>query len=76
MLLRRGVSVVGEAAWNSLSRTTREGYDDTNERWADERKDDEAARRRVIAIGSASSGRWEVRTSLWRYLAATALSSQ
>jgi hypothetical protein len=35
------------------------------------------ARRRVIAIGRrVEGGRWEVRTSLWRYLAATALSSQ
>ena len=34
-------------------------------------------RRRVIAIGRRVEGvRWEVRTSLWRYLAATALSSQ
>jgi hypothetical protein len=34
-------------------------------------------RRRVIAIGRrVEGGRWEVRTSLWRYLAATALSSQ
>ena len=33
--------------------------------------------RRVIAIGRrVEGGRWEVRTSLWRYLAATALSSQ
>jgi hypothetical protein len=34
-------------------------------------------RRRVIAIGRrVEGGRWEVRTSLWRYLAATALSQQ
>jgi hypothetical protein len=33
-------------------------------------------RRRVIAIGKRVEGRWQVRTSLWRYLAATALSSQ
>lgn len=34
-------------------------------------------RRRVIAIGRrVEGGRWEVRTSLWRYLAATALSAQ
>jgi hypothetical protein len=34
-------------------------------------------RRRVIAVGRrVEGGRWEVRTSLWRYLAATALSSQ
>ena len=33
-------------------------------------------RRRVIAIGKRVGGRWQVRTSLWRYLAATALSSQ
>ena len=37
----------------------------------------EQPRRRVIAIGRrVEGGRWEVRTSLWRYLAATALSSQ
>jgi hypothetical protein len=33
-------------------------------------------RRRVIAIGKRVEGRWQVRTSLWRYLAATALSAQ
>ncbi len=33
-------------------------------------------RRRVIAIGKRVNGRWLVRTSLWRYLAATALSTQ
>jgi len=33
-------------------------------------------RRRVIAIGKRVDGRWQVRTSLWRYLATTALSSQ
>jgi hypothetical protein len=32
--------------------------------------------RRVIAIGKRVDGRWQVRTSLWRYLASTALSSQ
>ena len=32
--------------------------------------------RRVIAIGKRVDGRWQVRTSLWRYLAATALSAQ
>ena len=31
--------------------------------------------RRVIAVGKRQDGRWQVRTSLWRYLAATALSS-
>jgi len=35
-----------------------------------------ATRRRVIAIGKKVDGRWQVRTSLWRYLAATALSAQ
>jgi hypothetical protein len=35
-----------------------------------------APRRRVIAIGKRVNGRWQVRTSLWRYLAATALSAQ
>jgi hypothetical protein len=33
-------------------------------------------RRRVIAIGKRVEGRWQVRTSLWRYLATTALSAQ
>jgi len=33
-------------------------------------------RRRVIAIGKRVNGRWQVRTSLWRYLATTALSAQ
>ena len=36
----------------------------------------EAPRRRVIAIGKRVDGRWQVRTSLWRYLAQTALSAQ
>ena len=31
-------------------------------------------RRRVIAIGKREHGRWKVRTSLWRYLASTAIS--
>jgi hypothetical protein len=31
-------------------------------------------RRRVIAIGKRVDGRWQVRTSLWRYLCATAIS--
>ncbi len=33
-------------------------------------------RRRVIAVGKRADGRWQVRTSLWRYLATTALSQQ
>lgn len=33
-------------------------------------------RRKVIAIGKRVDGRWQVRTSLWRYVAATALSPQ
>jgi hypothetical protein len=33
-------------------------------------------RRRVIAVGKRVEGRWQVRTSLWRYLASTALSAQ
>ncbi len=33
-------------------------------------------RRRLIAVGKRVEGRWQVRTSLWRYLAATALSAQ
>ena len=32
-------------------------------------------RRRVIAVGKRVNGRWQVRTSHWRYLAATALST-
>jgi hypothetical protein len=35
-----------------------------------------APSRRVVAIGKRVNGRWQVRTSLWRYLAATALSTQ
>jgi hypothetical protein len=35
-----------------------------------------APRRRVIAVGKRVDGRWQVRTSLWRYLATTALSAQ
>jgi hypothetical protein len=31
-------------------------------------------RRRVIAVGKRVGGRWQVRTSLWRYLCATAIS--
>lgn len=31
-------------------------------------------RRRIIAVGKKQNGRWQVRTSLWRYLAATAIS--
>lgn len=33
-------------------------------------------KKRVIAIGKRTNGKWQVRTSLWRYLAATALSNQ
>jgi hypothetical protein len=36
----------------------------------------EPPRRRVIAVGKRVDGRWQVRTSLWRYLASTALSAQ
>jgi hypothetical protein len=35
----------------------------------------QSPRRRVIAIGRRVGGRWQVRTSLWRYLCATALSN-
>jgi hypothetical protein len=31
-------------------------------------------RRRVMAVGKRENGRWKVRTSLWRYLLATAIS--
>jgi hypothetical protein len=34
----------------------------------------ETPRRRVIVVGKRQNGRWTVRMSLWRYLAATALS--
>ncbi len=33
-------------------------------------------RRRMIVVGKRTGGRWQVRTSRWRYLCATALSSQ
>jgi hypothetical protein len=33
-------------------------------------------KKRLIAIGKRTNGKWQVRTSLWRYLAATALSNQ
>lgn len=35
-----------------------------------------APKKRVIAVGKKVNGRWKVRTSLWRYLASTALSVQ
>jgi hypothetical protein len=35
-----------------------------------------APKKRVIAVGKKVNGRWKVRTSLWRYLAATTLSNQ
>ena len=31
-------------------------------------------KRRMIAVGKKQNGRWQVRTSLWRYLASTAIS--
>lgn len=33
-----------------------------------------ARRRRVIVVGKRQDGRWKIRMSLWRYLAATAIS--
>jgi hypothetical protein len=33
-----------------------------------------APRRRLIAAGKRVDGKWQVRTSLWRYLCATAIS--
>jgi hypothetical protein len=33
-----------------------------------------APRRRLIAVGKRVEGKWQVRTSLWRYLCATAIS--
>ena len=38
-------------------------------------KKETTPRRRVIAIGRRVAGRWQVRTSLWRYLCATAISN-
>ena len=35
---------------------------------------DERSVRRMIAVGKKQNGRWQVRTSLWRYLASTAIS--
>jgi hypothetical protein len=32
------------------------------------------SRRRVIVVGTRRTGRWRVRMSLWRYLAASAIS--
>lgn len=32
------------------------------------------AKRRLIATGKRENGRWQVRTSLWRYLASTVIS--
>ena len=43
---------------------------------ANQRPKTPTPRRRVIAIGKRVDGRWQVRTSLWRYLATTALSQQ
>jgi hypothetical protein len=40
-----------------------------------EQKTQAAPRRRVIAVGKRVAGRWQVRTSLWRYLCATAVSN-
>jgi hypothetical protein len=39
-------------------------------------KESAPRRQRVIAIGKRVDGRWQVRTSLWRYLVATTLSAQ
>jgi len=35
---------------------------------------DTTPRKRLIVVGKKVDGRWQVRTSLWRYVAATALS--
>ena len=40
------------------------------------RREKTPPRRRVVAVGKRVDGRWQVRTSLWRYLAPTALSQQ
>jgi len=56
-------------------RALREGIRMTQPKTGRTPKQD-APRRRVIAIGKRVDGRWQVRTSLWRYLATTALSSQ
>jgi hypothetical protein len=42
---------------------------------ASSREPRKTPRRRVIAVGKRVNGRWQVRTSLWRYLATTALST-
>jgi len=44
------------------------------EKRADTTKSSTTSRRRVIAVGKRVDGRWQVRTSLWRYLCATAIS--
>jgi hypothetical protein len=44
------------------------------EKRAQDTKSTTAPRRRVIAVGKRSAGKWQVRTSLWRYLCATAIS--
>jgi hypothetical protein len=48
---------------------------DANTRRPEWRQDNPAkAQRRVIVVGTRKNRRWKVRMSLWRYLAATALS--
>ena len=44
------------------------------EKRAETTKTTTTPRRRVIAVGKRVDGRWQVRTSLWRYLCATAIS--
>ena len=44
------------------------------EKRADSMKTTTLPRLRMIAVGKRVSGRWQVRTSLWRYLCATAIS--
>ncbi len=47
---------------------------DAKTRRRERRGEKPASPRRVIVVGTRQNGRWKVRMSLWRYLAATALS--
>ena len=47
---------------------------DAKTRRAERRPEQPVSRRRVIVVGTRKQGRWRVRMSLWRYLAATAIS--
>ncbi len=47
---------------------------DGKTRRAERQEKTTGSRRRVIVVGTRRDGRWKVRMSLWRYLAATAIS--